>query len=93
MSDGTTRTERDRELNKIERNSVTIEGKKIFIKPALRPQNQTPPEIDKNKELTNGGLRSSSASVVQDNVEDSSGWIQGPDGVWRAARYSAGVGR
>lgn len=32
MSDGTTRTERDKELSNIERNSVTLDGKKLFLK-------------------------------------------------------------
>jgi len=32
MSDGTIRTERDSELGVVERNSVTLEGKKLFIR-------------------------------------------------------------
>jgi len=36
MSDGTTRIERDAQLSSIERNSVTINGEKLFIKPKPR---------------------------------------------------------
>lgn len=36
MSDGTTRTERDVELANVERNSVTISGRKLFLRAAPR---------------------------------------------------------
>lgn len=36
MSDGTTRTERDDEMTRIERNSVTISGQKMFIRAKVK---------------------------------------------------------
>lgn len=42
MSDGTTRTERDRELTRVERNSITLDGQKLFFRP-LPPRLQVAP--------------------------------------------------
>jgi hypothetical protein len=41
MSDGSVRTERDTELSNVERNSVTLDGRKIFIRPHSDKSPQT----------------------------------------------------
>ena len=58
MSDGTTRTERDAELSNVERNSVTLNGKKLFfrprpkISPSLRTEdNQGPKSLPPSTDL------------------------------------------
>lgn len=93
MSDGTILTERDSELNKIERNSVTIDGIKTFIKAAPRPQNYASPGTSEIKPMGSSELRHASPGIVQGQSTEPSGWVQGSDGVWRTASYSPGPGR
>lgn len=82
MSDGTTRTERDEEMSKIERNSVTLDGKKLFFKPvtsatfapASMPQ-QMPANAPQSSPVVVAGMRS-----------EPSDWVLGDDGVYRSTK-------
>jgi hypothetical protein len=90
MSDGTIRTERDEEMSKIERNSVMLDGKKLFFKPFVPPVLSS--AVTASQVPANGP--EASPTVVAGVRPDPSGWVLGDDGVYRSTKdIRAGFGQ
>lgn len=82
MSDGTTRTERDDELTKIERNSVTLDGKKLFIRASRPPALPSPAPLPQ----TAPNEPQAPVVAVAGTSPEPLGWVLGEDGVYRSPR-------
>lgn len=85
MSDGTTRTERDSQLGVVERNSVMISGKKLFIR--ARQSSAKSDSFASEPPVAQPTASAQLAPEVGANEAQSSrqqgSWIVGPDGVAR----------
>jgi hypothetical protein len=92
MSDGTVRTERDKEMGTVERNSVILDGKKVFIKPAKKEAKPDSPVTGENKLVLNSYLPAEASSIDQGNTTPR-GVKLGADGVYRFERSFSGAGR
>lgn len=78
MSDGTVRTERDTELKKVERNSITLGAEKIFIRPNRPTDRQRTAEG-----FTPVQMPQPITSPQPAQSDPLSAWETGPDGVQR----------
>lgn len=83
MSDGTVRTERDKELQGIQRNSVTLAGEKLFIRPAHRQ----PGVATSSAFAPDAGLQVQPVASAAGPVASS--WRLDPDGVYRLVSPSS----
>ncbi|MFA6961258.1 MAG: zonular occludens toxin domain-containing protein [Opitutaceae bacterium] len=84
MSDGTIRTERDTELQRVERNSITLSGVKIFFKglPRLASAGLGVPEAVRSD--SSGVTLPASSGSVLNFASTPPGWRLDPDGVMRS---------
>ena len=82
MSDGTVRTEQDKELESVRRNSITIAGKKLFFKPAPRLSMASAQQVPQNP-----ANAAQPAPVVDSHPAPpeppASSWVENSDGVSR----------
>jgi len=90
MSDGTTRTERDTELQHVERNSITLSGVKLFFRGAQRTAIDRP---QPDALVATGPDNQQPVALPAPPPEPSTSWQQHSDGVSRIIKPSSGPGR